>query len=295
MNSFDGTKIEEIVRSSIAKFLNEEQGVAEIASYETNEIVRYIRDNVMGFEKIKYNDYVVRKHSFNKVLFNEIEVTINLMFYNFLSYEAYEDFIYNNSNIFIGKSSFDRKTIILTFFGIFGEIDEKSLEDQCQHEVSHLYRRLMKNGPLLSSKRRSLYALSNDLMNSQNEYDKMVGTIVYASFEEEQNAFVNGMYALLASLCIDSGDENERWKESDAYILFSKLKYYESILESGNLDNEDYTNIQNSLSKLGSMNIEWLKHKLSLSIKSFGNKIIKGFNKATNDLNKIRFKKGYMN
>lgn len=298
MIKIDENTLSNIVRESIYKLLKEESGVATVVTNESNRIIEQIGNLIPNSEKEKYDGFIIRHNEFQIVLFGDYEVNVSFYFYNFRDEHYYEEFISDNTNIFFGRSSFSRTFIQLVFFAIHGEIDEKAFNDQCQHEVSHIYRAYMKKGELITNKRRSLYDKSLQLMRSNENggFDNLIGTILYASFEEEQNAFINGMYNLLMSTCETSIDADTVWKQSDAYILFSKLKYFEQVLNSAELDDEDLNNLDNSLKKLGnSNNIPWIKNKLSNVIQSYGNKLIRGYNKSVNDLKKLESKRGYLN
>lgn len=296
MLNINEEKISKIVEEAIRNLIKEEQGISDIVIKESNKIINEIRRLIYNSEKKSYEGFSIRSNRFNITIFEDYEININFDFYNFSDEYYYEQFISNNSNIFIGKSSFNMMHLELCFFGIHGEIDEKTLNDQCQHEVSHLFMSYMKKGDLLSAKRKKLYSTASDLMNSKGNggFDNLVGTIVYASFEEEQNAFVNGMYNLLVSTCQTTMDVNKIWRQSDAFVLFKKLKYFYEVLNSDELDEEDINNLNNSLSKLRNKDSIWLKNKLSLVIKTYGNKLIKGYNKALNDIRDMETKKGYM-
>lgn len=296
MININEERISRIVEESINNLIKEEQGIANIVTSESNKIINQIKELIYNSEKISYEGFTIRSNKFNIIIFNDYEISVSFEFYNFLNEYYYEQFISNNSNFFLGKSSFNMMHLELCFFGIHGEIDEKALNDQCQHEVSHLFGSYMKGGDLLSNKRRKLYSNACNLMNSKGNggFDNLVGTIIYASFEEEQNAFINGMYNLLVSTCDTTSDVKKIWKQSDAFVLFKKLKYFSEVLDSNELDNEDITNLNNSLKKIGNNDIIWLKNKLSLVIKTFGNKLIRGYNKAFNDVKETEIKKGYM-
>lgn len=276
-----------IVSNAIHQLIEEEGGISKIvtkyADYLSNRIKSLIKDS----EKIKMDGYVIRKNGFEALLFEDFSCEVRFTFYNFSNIDYYERFLYDNSNIFIGRSSYNERFIEINFFAINGEIDEKTLYDQCQHEVSHIYKAKMKGGNLFSDKRREFYRKAASLMSSDGNggFDNLVGTIAYISFEQEQNAYVNGMYSLLMNTCKSSSEAHMVFIQSDAYELFKRLKYFSIVLDS--LDDEDAVNLNNALSKLGGQSIDWIKNKLEAVTNTYGGRLIKGYNKALNDLKEL--------
>lgn len=271
--------IERKINSELLNLLTEEQSIAKVVSDKSSEICNLICKDYVKIKGNKTAKYVLRSNAFVYPLFDNFEITVIYNFYNFRTYNDYEESI--NAVSMVGSSSFEKKIITLNFFAISGDVDGKTLYDQCQHEVSHLYRAYMKNGVLLTNKRAKLYNTSVDMMrsNANGGFDSLFGTILYFSFEEEQNAYVNGAYKLM-TYDFNNGQPFDILKQTDAYIAISKLKYYQFILNSNRLDDEDYKNISVSLKNFGKRDLSWFKKILDAEIHEFEKSLIRVFYKA---------------
>lgn len=283
MRSYE--EIKKIVSEEIRKFIAEEKGIAEIVVRDTENICITIKEQLKNVSAEKYEDYILRKNSFSINIFDGFEINVKYMCYNFKSYEAYEKHMYDFN--FTGASSFADRVLVLNFFAIFGEIDDRTFYDQCQHEVSHLYMAYKKKNVLFSKRRTKLYDTATTLMNSGDNggFDNLFGTILYFSFEEEQNAYVNGLYQLMKNNFSNFNEPYNIMVQSDAYKALERLKYFKDVLSSNELDSEDIENINKSLSKTRNNNIDWYKTLLDKTIHELSKKIAKVYYKAKQEYN----------
>jgi hypothetical protein len=267
-------KIKQIISEELDKFLTEELGISEMVNDETVRICQLINNTVMSIKSEKYDDYTLRSGKLDVTLFGDFDVTIDFSFINFKTIDAFEKYV-DKLNL-CGYSSYIQHKIGINFFAISGEIDDKSLYDQCQHELSHLFMAHEKGEKLFSNKRSEDYELSIRLMNGQSDTDKMLGRVLYLSFNEEQNAFVNGAYRLMVNNFNNSQPYNILL-QSDAHKILVELKKYEEMLLSDNFD-EDKINI--TLSKIKNKDLNWFKKWISIIIKNFEKKLFRAFYKA---------------
>ena len=124
-------KIKQIISEELDKFLTEELGISEMVNDETVRICQLINNTVMTIKSEKYDDYTLRSGKLDVTLFGDFDVTIDFSFINFKTIDAFEKYV-DKLNL-CGYSSYIQHKIGINFFAISGEIDDKSLYDQCQH------------------------------------------------------------------------------------------------------------------------------------------------------------------
>ena len=116
--------IERKINSELLNLLTEEQSIAKVVSDKSSEICNLICKDYVKIKGNKTAKYVLRSNAFVYSLFDNFEITVIYNFYNFRTYNDYEESI--NAVSMVGSSSFEKKIITLNFFAISGDVDGKT-------------------------------------------------------------------------------------------------------------------------------------------------------------------------
>ena len=146
------------------------------------------------------NDFVSewvksKKFRFSYKLKN-MDIKISVIIYNFFSKEIYEKQI-NNLNLDSKSVNFGNKKGIMELYGysISGTLNKLDLINSVHHEICHLFQ--YQEGKKNNFREGKLYFKVKYLLGSNDETKRMIANSLYYSFEPEQDAFVNGLYAEL--------------------------------------------------------------------------------------------------
>jgi len=274
-----------------SELLKEEAGIAEIVTKNCTMLCNTVLENTKTAKVTKTEDYVIRDGKFGITIFGELPIVVSYRYVNFKSADSY----YENRGAFSfgASSSYDEKTIILSFFAISGDIDDRALYDACQHELTHMYSSTRKEKPLLDGKNSRLYAIAarNLTSDANGGFDRMFATIVYMSFDVEQNAYANGLYSLVVNNY--QTDPSTMLMQSDAYRMLQWLKSYDDFLKNG-IANDDVSDAEAALVPYKPRDISWFERMLPKIINRFETRLAKAFYKARNDARDKFLSKGGM-
>ena len=177
----------------------------------------------------------VRNKKFNLIYkLKNMNIRINVLIYNFFDKKIFEK-EKNNFDLSSRSVNFGKKDGIIELCGysISGTLNKNDLINSVHHEINHLFQ--YQEGKKSNFRESKLYFIVKYLLNSNDETKKMIANSLYYSFEDEQDAFVNGMYADLKQydepLDIDAIKEN-----SELYQVIYKM--LETIELIKNIDDE---------------------------------------------------------
>lgn len=268
--------ISKALTETIDLFINEELGIADDVAKATNDIKKLILTDLKNAQKRQVSEGVwERSNTVTCNLFG-MNVSIEYIHYNFRDYDTY----YSNADEFYfgGESSFTNKRIFLKILSISGEIQENTFGDTIQHEVEHLYQASMQNKPLLQNN--SLYDKARD-DKSRNEWRFKLKQIVYYTRNEEQDAFVNGLYAQLISP--DALYQKQQIiKSSNPYKIAALLK----SLEKNIAENENNQELIDA-AKYYRRPVKWFITQCNIGSRKILKKMMKVVAKANKDFWKI--------
>lgn len=106
--------------------------------------------------------------------------------------------------------------------------------ERLQHELEHVFQRIMKNGDLSSQR----YKRDTDIMRkSKDVLLRKVGRINYLSYRHEQDAMANGLYSILTHIKCDVDRLDEVIQKTAFYRTLNEIKRAVVFWE-GQLGNE---------------------------------------------------------
>ncbi len=190
--------IEHLLENSI----NEELSINTFVENESYKIINNIKklfSEKTTIKKEKVCDGVNKNYvSFIHNL-NGIKLRFHVYIYNFYNKDIYNE---KKDDVILNSTSYfdNNKTALLNIGGysISGTIDEKELSDTIQHEINHIFQKI--KGKKSNIKKDTLYYKIRSIFSI--ETDEEINTIanaLYYSFDDEQDSFVNGLYAYLMS------------------------------------------------------------------------------------------------
>lgn len=189
-----------IVREEINQLMTEELSVADEVKVFSNEIINNILIH-------KNYDFIID-------------------FFNLGEYRI----IYVPSNgEKNGTTNIKERTITINTPLINGNIIENDLYDVVYHEIEHLFQisKMETTENRTNKSFNKIYAIAIQKYNDENAsyYEKELGRYVYCCSTLEQDAFVNGLYAILANTnIISKSQEIDEFKKSDAYKALMTIR-----------------------------------------------------------------------
>lgn len=118
------------------------------------------------------------------------------------------------------------------------------LHDSIQHELTHVLKQLISYSkkPIYKSRVRNMIPVINDFYCSNDKYAKVIGCVFYMGLNDEQDAYINGLYAGIKNALTNGVQPYEYVRKSELY-----QKVHELIEIRNNLDsyfsNEEFLKI----------------------------------------------------
>lgn len=170
--------------------------------------------------------------TFSTIIYGErVRIFINL--YKFASKKAFET--YEDDVDYIGASCIYNKVfkwVTINIPMISGQIAfMNDVRDEIQHELEHLYQG--KHGASGISDSDDVYNRARDLAIHPSEKVALIARAIYISYDYEQDAYVNGLYAYLMGL--EEPMPKIKWdviQKTGAYCLLSQLRRALELLEN---------------------------------------------------------------
>ena len=185
-------------KKRLTNIINEELSIADEVASKANEISLRIIDKINNTESEDCDIPSTKKKcvAFD-CDFKGCSVSVSVNYHNFLTKEALEDangkfdFLSSSS----GKISPSLWMVRINCYGISGGIVKEDLYDSVQHEFEHIYQGEMGDDSLTEIDIN--YAVIANGLSSSNENVRKISEILYASKNNEQDAMINGLYAVL--------------------------------------------------------------------------------------------------
>lgn len=260
---------EEQFNKNIKKLLNEKLHVSDEVIETKNMIANLIKQNVNLTDNNKIteingirclNDTVIINHIFN----SNFSLTINYHIY-LIKNNGNETETMKKLNLI---SSIDCTTNILTLNSVLFNIDGfdvRTFDDALQHELEHYYQFIKKGGTALI-KNRNLYDLAKDNLQSQDNdgFNQILAQIIYLSFKQEHDGYLNGAYATVMWTKPQSKKEVDYYiQQTEIFQVLQMLSYNKQIL----IDNENNENLLNALRVFNNKKLNWFLRTSDYSIK----------------------------
>lgn len=218
-------EIIEDVDNDISKYIMEELSINQDVYITSCNIVDEICSIFKNRKNENENNFVtdgVRSKKFNiSYKLKNMNIRISVLIYNFFNKEIF-DKEKNNLDLSSRSVNFGKKEGIIELCGysISGTLNKNDLINSVHHEINHLFQ--YQEGKKSNFRECKLYFKVKYLLNSNDETKKIIANSLYYSFEDEQDAFINGMYAELKQynerLDIDTIKEN-----SELYQVIYKM------------------------------------------------------------------------
>lgn len=219
-----------LTEGQFKNLLKEELGVSEMVTKKTKEVFQMLVDNVKKtiVNSETYNGFNFFKGDFSFQFF-ETKVSLSYKGYNYLSKDLFSYSKVSSD----GESAFLDKRIAFMWITVpclSGTIVKGQVLDTIQHELEHLYQEMLIGKVFANTKK---YGEMRSGLESTDEMKRNIAKVAYVCFKDEQDAFVNGLYAFLMSFAepffLDRMKESECWK-----VYFEAVSIYEKN------KNEDY-------------------------------------------------------
>jgi hypothetical protein len=233
---YDLNETDRTIQDDINHYLNESINRTVInACYDIfNKLIEDFKtvpkEYIEGFNGVAY-----KKHSFKYIMdiapYEIVDVkvpkkpiNINYVIYNFKNKEVKDFFDKNDGkHDYVCKCICNGKymnTIILYLYTISGHADIPRWVDSLQHELSHEFEQTnMGNHYNISTE----YGIAGNYINSSDENERSVATILYCYDKSELKGYSNGLYGyMVAKKIIFPCYKNLR--HSDYFAMLIKLK-----------------------------------------------------------------------
>ena len=291
-------------RDNVNLIILEELGVSEYVQKETERIFEYISKTIdfnkekkligngVGFieERIPINIEIFKKGydgsegMFTNEKVDTVKTNLIVNLYNFKDRIYYNDFIRKNPiDETNAVSSFNKlargkcMTIINIVMVVVGGKLSGKFYPTLAHEINHIYQQYMMFHRY-GGDQTKYFQIMNDY-DSSDKIRKNVARLLYYSKGEEQDSFINDMYADCKRQCstFDKSIE-EVVNDSDAYVkLLDFRKRYDSLKDENDI------RLLSVLDNYGFKNKESFLKYLSKSLKRFETKFGKAYIKCKDD------------
>lgn len=182
--------------------IKEELAINSIVENTSLDIISNIK-KLFSEKAIEKSEIVcdgVKKNNVNFIYnLNDIKIRFHVYIYNFYNKKIYDD---KKNDIDLNSTTYfyNEKNVVVNIEGysISGTINESDLSDTIQHEINHVFQKVQ--GKRSNIKKDILYSKVKNVFRVKT--DKEINTIansLYYSFDDEQDSFVNGLYAYLMS------------------------------------------------------------------------------------------------
>lgn len=277
------TKLDTDLINEIKQCVNEELGINNDVVQASYRIIEELKEDMKNVPKMYFSNIDVASHKLGRfktnAFGNEINVTYRITnFRDKYYYDLGRDKVTHYPNGFDYKNM----TLMVDILSISGKIDEKTCSDTIQHELEHLFQEIKRDKSFGEDE---LYKMANFLKtyyrNDPTAYK--IGDLIYFSRQCENDAYVNGLYALLVD-----NYKNHHWptasviQGSDLYAGLKRMKENKQWLEQ-NKETEQVKELFKSINRNVSITPEKLLKFVEKSEKRLMNKTGKVIVKVQKD------------
>jgi hypothetical protein len=291
--------------------LNESEHIAD----EVLELSQFIQNKILNYKKT-YGVFIIFKHEYKKYLqtnkitpatiedclfFNDLDVSFDITDYNdanhtggggSLSKNVSYKTVKNNNGEDETIALIHRAIIELHLNTLNGKVYPPDFTEPIKHEVNHLYQLYKKynnksiNISNITGKLTKKYAEAKKYINSDNWYVQTISQIYYYLNREEQDAYVNGLYANLIDSKIIFNDIDNFIQNTRQYKWLNHFKGVYNHINEWNLEDDEYIIAKNIF-----FDKSLTSRQVWSSIKNFLNSEIPNFEKKLNGVVR-KYKRG---
>lgn len=218
------------------------------------------------------------------------EIKIVWYYYSFYNKDVLLKYLRN-----IGKTRYvpNINTLYVVVLAIQAKIDNETLKGGISHELTHNFQSVNMEKPLFSSEKDfKVYNNSNKNINSNTQSFRILGTIVYLSYNFEQDAYLNSAYSYIIQECENGKEFLAVYSQTEAYNSLHKLR-----------NNLDILKTALEIKKIGPLTRKHCKDEYNVSIeqlynngekayKRYAKKLARMCGQALNDLENKQLKEG---
>lgn len=264
--------IKRIIKDTIKSIIEEENSINSDVDKKSNEIFSTITTRFKKVEKdCGLYPSEIEKYKTNEGYKYEIvdkfldcRFRLYSTFLNYNNQQTMQEGTSRNYPFSWGSSTFlpdnkNNNSIYIYCSCINGKYNKLELFDTIQHELQHMLKTIKNNRKLPNL---NFINIAKNYYNSKNDYQHKIGTVLYLANEEEQDCFINGLFAQLKAdfptqdwQIIDVCQNSELYKIVDELIYFKNnygkyLNNPEFIKEIERLEQDNRIDInRNSLRK----------------------------------------------
>lgn len=241
-------KIKGYISEEIKRILlNEENSINREVEGEATEIFDIVSKHKFTEDEKGYDEYY-KCDAYNFSIRREFKgCTIDYNFTYYPNEDGVERQMNCNSYVFsktlaMVNINYELKDGCLTWGDLY---------DSIQHELTHVLKGIFsfEKNRRYEPKAGNMIVATNTFCNSNNEYERIIGNVFYMGLNDEQDAYINGLYASIKKNLANGILPNQFIKETP---LYKKVYWLVNIRE--NLDsyfsNEEFINALNRFSQM---------------------------------------------
>lgn len=184
---------------AISRYLKEEYSVNDDVRYMSvlikNVLVNGIRGAKVNERVLSEEPLITFRHGTINAKIYDKPGTIHFQYYNFQDAECYRQYVDKVPYRIKNQYNFAHNVLDISIDAIGGKVKQNTFVDTIQHELEHAFQE-DKRGESFSTTDK--YAVIRSFRGDQHSLHKrLIGEFLYLTFRPEQDAYVNGLYALL--------------------------------------------------------------------------------------------------
>lgn len=185
-------------KKQITNIINEELSIANEVASKAREVSSRIIDELKNAEPADSDIPGAKKwNAAFDCEFKGCAISVSVIYYNFINKEALEnangkyDYLFSSSS----KISHNLWTVVVKCYGVSGGLVKEDLYDSVQHEFEHIFQGEMGDSSLTDVNLNYMIVAAN--LSNPKEQIRKIAEVLYPSFNNEQDAMANGLYAVL--------------------------------------------------------------------------------------------------
>ena len=238
--------LKNIIIEAIKRILSEDHTINNSVEDAADWTIKYIKDNI--FKQEVQQDETGNYYSLSvSTELENIKVQWSVRANIVKDKDEYSRLKEVNSEMSEGRSYSDGRYLFfgwIEFYVVDNWLSALEVSDTIYHELTHLLKSLKAKKYIGNEK---LNSITNTEYNSKSGLEKVVAAIMYLSREDEQDAYINGLYAQLK--------QNFYNGDLDIRKAFVNSALYGKLMEVQNSENEIRSNI--GTKELGEIISRW--------------------------------------
>ena len=227
-----------------SKLLSEESSINNEVIGITNSIINEFNTNIKDRERQYIKEGIYKSKFVKDIEIWGYKVMVDISYIHFRNrniFEREKDNIKHSTSIitFPGRN---RSFIIITTYGVSGNVKLNDLSDSLQHEFNHLFQASKGSTTITNTSFKSLYNIVNNNLKSNNELLSKIAWSLYYSYDFEQDGFINGAYSFFMQ-----DEKYPNWEEMRELPLYNAILTLRNNLKY--LKNREISREEDSLIK----------------------------------------------